>query len=152
METFPAQPQEAPKRKSKFQIFLLAGLIAILIFVVILDVFSFMGKIKLKESTDTKQSSVTTQSPEKKEITNKETGESSTPADYKTCFSKYDKKFLPDIIENYQKYKVLENTSDQKENFAVAAARIKVNWGLSGLYTCSDQGYSFVATIVDSID
>ncbi len=58
METYPAQPQEPPKHRSKFQVYLLIGLIAILIFVVILDVLSFTGIVNLKEDTKEKESSI----------------------------------------------------------------------------------------------
>lgn len=73
METFSAQPHDPPKRKSKFQIFLLLGLITILVVVVILDVLSFMGKIDFKNKGDTAESSpmTTTESKNSKTVSNK---------------------------------------------------------------------------------
>lgn len=67
MEIFSAQSQEPPKQKSKFQLYLLTGLIGVLVIAVILNVLSFMGKINLKDK-NASQSISSSDNANKKEV------------------------------------------------------------------------------------
>src|SRR3989344_700633 len=75
--------------------------------------------------------------------------------DYTACFSKYDEKFMPENIGYYKRYIEWGKSPVPDDNFSIIGSfRVPVNWGLTGLYSRSQQELlSFaVADVVDVND
>ena len=75
--------------------------------------------------------------------------------DYSACFSKYDENFMPENIGNYKKTIEWGKSPTPQDNFSIIGSfRVPVNWGLTGLYSRSQQELLLfaVADVVDIND